>query len=152
MFGVIFSAVSTLRTPLHSTCKCRCGGHTLYPITYRAVNSCFFDKLCLYVCVCQRVLCVNVEKYQSIHVHSAPSACVCERENVCIYISDSAFQAALPPWEKKKQRALFVCLSLQGGMHFTSLLLASHWIPAGGRHVSCQCHKRRGNVPHHIEK
>lgn len=81
-------------------------GHTLYPATYNALNSCFSlissVSLCECVCVCEYVctattgalLYTNMEKYQTVHVHVCIFVCEGASVNAAICKSESNFQAA----------------------------------------------------------
>lgn len=91
VWGYLLCWLPFLLSVLHCTPHANVNqGHTLYPVTYRAVNLFFFDKLRVCVCVCVftattgALLCVNVEKYWTVHVRSALSVCVCICVGGCV--------------------------------------------------------------------
>lgn len=109
------------------------------------------------VCVCSDNRCTLVCECGKINhpcAQSSLSVCVC----VClcgwmrVFTSQTVhFKLLCLPKKSTKQRALFVCLSLLGGMYFTrhtsfspGFTLDTSWRELRRHNVSRQCHKWRG--------
>lgn len=160
VWGYLLCWLPFLLSVLHCTPHANVNqGHTLHPATHQAVNLFSFDKLGARArastVTTGALSCVNVEKYQTVHVRAALSARVGGR--VCTNARVSHFETDL---EKcNKHGVLFVCLSSQGGIHrtrSTSSPLAWRWVPAGG-HRGATVHRASvthggESAPHHIEK
>ena len=177
----LLTAVSPLSV-LHCTPHANVNqGHTLYPVTYQAVNSCFSlissAYLCVCVCVCvcmqrQQVCSFVWKKHQTV-LDPQCAFCVCVDlcgwvcQRMWVFYILQTFQAALLAFKNKKikkkkvpnrEPCLFACHLWVGCtlLGTPAFLLASHWIPAGG-HWGATTHRASvtnegESVPHHIEK
>lgn len=159
------SALSVLHCTPHANVN---QGHTLYPVTYQAVNSCFSLISSVYVCVCVfaattgALFCVE-KKHQTVLAPQCAYTCAGGCVGECGYFTSPTFQAALLAFKRKKkvpnrEPCLFACHRWVGCalLGTPAFLLASHWIPAGG-HWGATTHRASvtnegESVPHHIEK
>lgn len=165
----LLTAVSPLSV-LHCTPHANVNqGHTLYPVTYQAVNSCFSLISSVYVCVC---VCLQRQQVRSFVWKKNTKPCSPHSVRTLVRVGVSAnvgilhlrhFKLLCSPFKRKKkvpnrEPCLFACHRWVGCalLGTPAFLLASHWIPAGG-HWGATTHRASvtnegESVPHHIEK